>query len=281
MSSNKLVEPRWLEEHLDDPNIRILEFNWNATDAYDSWHIPGAQGWYWKDWLWDEFVRDFPSPEIFAKRCSASGITNNTTIICYGEPPQFGTYGWWVITYMGHPDVRVLNGGRVRWENEKRPTTNNIPEITPANYIPNTQINHGMRAHRDDILDKLDKIANEENTVLLDHRSPEEYKGERVNMLGVPDVGAERAGRIPGAKHLYYADLLTDDTSFKKIEELRQLFEERGATIEKDIISYCRLSHRATLAYFAMTEILGYEQVKSYDGSWTEWGSIVGVPIEK
>ncbi|MAQ55772.1 MAG: sulfurtransferase [Rhodospirillales bacterium] len=280
MSANKLVEPHWLEEHLDDPKIRILEFNWNATDAYDSWHIPGAQGWYWKEWLWDELVRDFPSPDTFAKRCAASGITNDSTIICYGEPPQFGTYGWWVITYMGHPDVRVLNGGRVRWENEKRPTTNKIPEITPTNYLPNTRINHSMRARRDEILDKLDKIANE-HTVLLDHRSPEEYKGERVNMLGVPDVGAERAGRIPGAKHLYYADLLTNDTSFKTSKELRQLFEERGATIEKDIISYCRLSHRATLAYFAMTEILGYEQVKSYDGSWTEWGSIVGVPIEK
>ena len=281
MSANKLVEPEWLEEHLNDPKIRILEFNWNATDAYDSWHIPGAQGWYWKEWLWDDLVRDFPSPDVFAERCSASGIKNDTTIICYGEPPQFGTYGWWVITYMGHPDVRVLNGGRVRWENENRPTTNKIPEIIPTNYTPNTRINLSMRANRDDILNKLNKIANEEGTVLLDHRSPEEYKGERVNMLGVPDVGAERAGRIPGAKHLYYADLLTDDTSFKTIEELRQLCEERGATIEKDIISYCRLSHRATLAYFAMTEILGYEQVKSYDGSWTEWGSIVGVPIEK
>ncbi|NNE84874.1 MAG: sulfurtransferase [Alphaproteobacteria bacterium] len=281
MATDKLVEPEWLEAHLDDPNLRILEFNWNATDSYDKWHIPGAQGWYWKDWCWDHTMRDFPTPEEFARRCAAAGISNDTLVVCYGDPPQFGTYGWWVMTYMGHADVRILNGGRVRWENEGRPQSTENPSFDAGDYTPHTGRNDAMRASRDDVLDRLDDVAAGGETVLLDHRSPEEFNGERVNMIGVPDVGAERAGRIPGAKHLYFDDLLNEDMSFKSADELRALFEARGATADKDVISYCRLSHRATLAYFAMTELLGYERVRSYDGSWTEWGSIVGVPIER
>lgn len=281
MASSKLVEPEWLEQHLDDPNVRVLEFDWHGTESYDVWHIPGAQGWYWKDWLWDDAVRDFPTPAAFAERCAAAGISNDTIVVCHGEPTQFGTYAWWVMTYMGHADVRILNGGRVRWEKEGRPKTTEVPSFERGNYTPNAGRDDTMRARRDEVLARLDDIGAGGETVLLDHRSPEEYNGERVNMLGVPNVGAERAGRIPGAKHLYYSDFLTEDTSFKPADELRALLDARGATPDKDIISYCRLSHRATLAYFAMTELLGYERVRSYDGSWTEWGSLVGVPIER
>ena len=281
MASDKLVEPEWLEAHLDDPNVRILEFNWTGTQSYDDWHIPGAQGWFWKDWLWDDTVRDFPSPELFAERCGAAGISNGTTVVCYGDPPQFGTYGWWVMTYMGHPDVRLLNGSRVRWQNEGRPKSTEVPRVEAAAYAPNSGRNDAMRARRKDVLNRLDDIAAGGETVLLDHRSPEEYSGARVNVPGNPDVGAERAGRIPGARHLHFSDLLTDDMSFKPESELRALLEARGATPDKDVISYCRLSHRATLAYFAMTELLGYERVRSYDGSWTEWGNLVGAPVAK
>lgn len=280
MTSYKLVTPEWLEAHLDDPGVRILEFNWNDTSSYDEWHIPGALGWFWKDWLWDDDIRDFPTPEEFARRCAAVGISNDTIVVCYGDPVQFGTYGWWVMRYMGHKDVRLLDGARVRWQAEGRPMTTEVPSFAPAGYTPNGPRNDAMRARRDDILALLDDVQ-AGGTVLLDHRSPEEYSGERVNMPGVPNAGAERAGRIPGARHLYYTELFNEDMSYKSPDELRALLAERGATPDKDIVSYCRLSHRATSAYFAMTELLGYGHVRSYDGSWTEWGSIVGVPIER
>ena len=275
------MEPAWLEEHLEDPNVVVLEFDWTGTDSYDAWHIPGAHGFFWKDFLWDDSIRDFPSPELFAERCGALGISNDTIVVCYGDPVQFGTYGWWVFTYLGHPDVRLLNGGRVLWEKEGRPTTTDVPTPTPATYTPGTGRNDHMRARFTDILDRLDDVKAGGGTALIDHRSPEEYNGERVNMVGAPDVGAERAGRIPGAKHLFFDELLNDDMTFKDEAALRGLLEGVGAAPDKEVISYCRLSHRATLAYFTMTQLLGYENVRSYDGSWTEWGSLVGVPIEK
>ena len=281
MSSDKLVDPAWLAAHLDDPRVVLLEFDWNATDSYDVGHIPGAQGWYWKDWCWDDIVRDFPSPEDFAARCAAHGIANDSIVVCYGDPVQFGTYGWWVFTYLGHPDVRVLDGGKVRWTKEGHALTTDVPSVVPSSYTPKGPRRDVMRAGRDDVMAFLD-IAREGKTgVLLDHRSPEEFRGERVNMVGAPDVGAERAGRIPGSRHLYFEELLNADMSFKAPDELRAVLAERGATPDKDVLSYCRLSHRATLCYFAMTELLGWDKVRSYDGSWTEWGSLVGMPIEK
>ena len=280
--TDRLVEPSWLEEHLDDPNVVILEFNWTGTESYDKWHIPGAHGFFWKDLLWDDAIRDFPSPELFAERCAALGISNDTTVVCYGDPVQFGTYGWWVFTYLGHKDVRLLNGARVLWEKEGRPTTTDVPAApAAASYAPNGPRNDSMRVRFMEIVDRLDALQAGKEAVLLDHRSPEEYNGERVNMIGAPDVGAERAGRIPGARHLFFDEFLNDDMTFRSEDELRALLAERGATADKDVISYCRLSHRATLAYFTMTELLGFENVRSYDGSWTEWGSLVGVPIEK
>ena len=281
MATDRLVDGAWLEEHLDDPNVAVLEFNWDGTESYDAWHIPGAHGFFWKDFLWDDAIRDFPSPELFAERCSALGISNDTTVVCYGDPVQFGTYGWWGFTYLGHPDVRLLNGARVLWEKEGRPTTTELPKAIPASYMAGTERNDHMRVRFTEIIDHLDDFAAEGKMVLLDHRSPEEYNGERVNMIGAPDVGAERAGRIPGAKHLFFDEFLNGDMTFRDEDELRALLAYRGATPDKDVISYCRLSHRATLAYFTMTELLGYECVRSYDGSSTEWGSLVGVPIEK
>ncbi len=280
--SDRLVEPSWLEEHLDDPNVVILEFNWTGTESYDKWHIPGAHGFFWKDLLWDDTIRDFPSPELFAKRCGELGISNDTTVVCYGDPVQFGTYGWWVFTYLGHKDVRLLSGARVLWDKEGRPKSTEEPaKPAPVTYTPPAGRNDTMRVRFTEIVDRLDELKAGETSVLLDHRSPEEYRGERVNMIGAPDVGAERAGRIPGARHLYFDDFLNEDMTFRAPDELRALLAARGATPDKDVISYCRLSHRATLAYFTMTELLGYDSVRSYDGSWTEWGSLVGVPIEK
>jgi len=279
-SQKKLIDTDWLVSHLDDPNIRLIEVNWIKTKAYDEGHIPGALGWNWKDWLWDAKIRKFPRAEDFAIRCGQSGITNDTTVIFYGEPIQFGTYGWWVFSLLKHPDCRILDGGKTRWRNEGHPFTTEIPEIKPNSYTPPDGINESMRANREDILKNLSRFQEGGEMVLLDHRSFEEYNGELVNVPGMPDVGAERYGRIPGARHLHFTDFLREDTSFKSHDELQKMLEARGVNNTSDIISYCRLSHRATLAYFVMTELLGYKNVRNYDGSWTEWGSMVGMPIE-
>lgn len=276
-----LVGPDWLEDHLGDSRVRLIHIDWIDTKEYDEKHIPGAVGWNWKEWLWDPITREFPSPEKFAERCAKNGISNDSIVVFYGEPPQFGTYAWWVFKYMNHKDVRLLNGGWRLWQAEGRSLTSKIPTVDPTTYAAPKSVNWEMRASREDVLGNLDHFKAGDISVLLDHRSPEEYRGELVNVPGMPDVGAERYGRIPGSRHLHFADFLNPDTSFKDRAELEALLTARGATRDKNIVSYCRLSHRATLAYFVMRELLGYEKVKSYDGSWTEWGSMVGMPIER
>ena len=275
-----LVEPDWLEQHLADPKLRIIEIAGIGQDnlaAYASGHIPGALGWKWKSMLWDETMRDFPSPEDFARRCASAGIANDTTVVFYGEPMQFGIYAWWVFRYCGHRDVRVLNGSRKRWLGEGRPMTTDVPPSPPrAEYKPAARLDH-MRILRDQVL----RVLGREDTVILDARSIEEYSGKRVGGPGGPDVGAERYGRIPGARHLEYLALLTSDESFKTSGELRQVIAARGAVPEKQVLAYCRLSHRATVIYFVLSELLGRKNVRVYDGSWTEWGSMVGVPVER
>ncbi len=277
--SDALVDPVWLEARLCDPKTRIIALNLTDRTAFDAGHIPGAIYWDWKNMLWDPLMRDFPNAETFAKRCAAAGIANDTTVVFYGDPAvQFGTYGWWVFKYCGHKDARVLNGARMRWERGGRPVTAKVTEIDLARYIPNLMpANAQMRAMRDDVLAAI----NSKNTVILDHRSPEEYYGELLSPPGTPNHGAERLGHIPGAKHLHFEDFLAEDRSFRPAEEIRAMLQKCGATPDKNIISYCRLSHRATLAYFVMTQLLDYKNVRSYDGSWTEWGSVVGAPIER
>jgi len=278
---HSLVEPDWLEARLDDPSLRIVEIQWTGPESYEEGHIPGARGWAWKAQLWDPLMRDFASPEEFARRCGAAGIGNGDTVVFYAEPPQFGTYGWWVFTLLGHLDARLLNGGKKRWIAEGRPLTRELPRIAPADYAPPAAPRADMRVGRDEMLALLPEFATGETTVLLDHRTPEEYSGERVNTTGQPDHGAERNGRIPGARHLYYEDFLNGDNSFRTPAELTALLAARGATPDKEIVCYCRLSHRATMAWFVMTELLGWRRVRCYDGSWTEWGSMVGMPVEK
>lgn len=279
--SDRLVNAQWLSPRLQDPDVRVIEVDWTGTEAYAAGHIPGALGWNWKEWLWDPLTREFPAPQEFARRCGEAGIANDTTVVFYGDPVQFGAYAWWVFTYLRHPDVRLLDGGRKTWSALGYPLTTEVPRVAPRTYRPPSGPRLEMRAHRDEVLRDLPKYRAGDATVLLDHRSPEEFDGRRVNVPGMPDVGAERSGRIPGARHLHFADFLNADTSFKPAAQLRALLEARGADASKEIISYCRLSHRATLAYFVMYELLGYRKVRSYDGSWTEWGSMVGMPVER
>lgn len=271
-----LVDTDWIAAHVDDPNVRLIEIDWDGLVDYEAGHVPGALGWNWKAALWDPFEREFPSEADFAARLGAAGIAADTTVVFYGAPVQFGTYAWWVFRLMGHADVRMLDGGKVKWHAEGRPVTKDEPVVEPATYVvgPGTG---GIRAGRDDVLANIGKPE----TVILDHRSPEEYSGERVGLPGKPDVGAERYGRIPGARHLPFDSLLNEDSSFKSKAELEEIVGRHVSSKDQPVLSYCRLSHRATLASFVMTELLGYENVRVYDGSWTEWGSMVGMPIER
>lgn len=275
-----LVTPEWVAAHAGDPNVRLIEVAGLGQDempAYRAGHVPGAAGWKWKDMLWDSHMREFPSPEAFAKRLGKEGIGNDTTVVFYGEDIQFGIYAWWAFRYCGHTDVRLLDGGRYRWQTEGRPLTTEVPpRAAAATYRPVPR-RESMRINRDEVLASLG-VANK---IILDARSPEEYSGKRVGGPGGPDVGAVRYGRIPGARHLHYAELLNADKSFKSTEELAALLAARNVAPGQDVIAYCRMSHRATVLHFAMTQLLGFKNVSVYDGSWTEWGNLVGVPVER
>jgi thiosulfate/3-mercaptopyruvate sulfurtransferase len=277
--TSPLVSPAWLQEHLADPGVRILEIaNKPDRERYREGHIPGALGVFWKEICWHETDRELISSEALARRLGALGIRPADTLVLYGDPVQYGTYAFWAFTMAGHPDLRLLDGSRARWIAEGRPLTKDIPRVTPVDYPPQTG-DTSMRIGRDAVRAGLRKPGR----LLLDVRSPEEYAGERVMEYPHFDHGAERAGRIPGAVHLYYKNFLTDDDSYKPPAEIRMHLERVGATPEQagEIVCYCRLSHRATLAWVAMKYLLGYRNVKIYDGSWTEWGSIVGFPVEK
>jgi thiosulfate/3-mercaptopyruvate sulfurtransferase len=275
-----LVDPAWLHARRNDPRVKLIEIaglGQEQMQAYRSGHVPGAACWLWKETLWDSHMRDFPSPEEFARRCGAAGITNDTTVVFYGEGVQFGVYAWWVFRYCGHRKVKVLDGARSRWVAEGRPlTTEEPPAASPVNYAPVKRVEK-MRIRRDKVLAALGRA----DLTLLDARTPEEYRGERVGAPGGPDVGAMRYGRIPGAKHLYFDDLLDANKAFKPAADIERMVAASGAAPERDTIAYCRLSHRATVLYFALTELLGFKKVKVYDGSWTEWGNLVGVPVER
>lgn len=275
-----LVSPEWLAAHIDDPDTCLIEIAGLGQDemqAYRAGHVPGAIGWKWKDMLWDPAMREFPSPDAFAGRLAESGIGNDTTVVFYGEDIQFGLYAWWAFRYCGHSNVRVLDGGRYRWRAEGRPLTTDVPVArAPATYAPVAR-REDMRVHRDEVLAAL----GDADTLILDGRSPEEYAGMRVGGPGGPDVGAVRYGRIPGARHLHYVDLLDADKRFKPAAEIRALPALRDLDLKRDVLAYCRMSHRATVIHFALTQLLGADRVRVYDGSWTEWGNLVGVPIER
>jgi thiosulfate/3-mercaptopyruvate sulfurtransferase len=278
--SNALASPAWLGRRLGDPALKVIEIagmGQEERQAYRAGHIPGAACWAWKERLWDSHRREFPAPEEFARRCGAAGIGNETTVVFYGEPVQFGVYAWWAFRYCGHTRVKVLDGGRYRWAAEGRPlVTEEPPPPDPVHYEP-VKRRERMRVRREKVLAAL----RSNTTLILDGRSPEEYRGERVGAPGGPDVGAVRSGRIPGARHLYFEELLDGNRAFKPVADLERIVAMRGASPGTEIIAYCRMSHRATVLYFALTQLLGYRRVRVYDGSWTEWGNLVGVPIER
>lgn len=279
-SASPLVSTQWLEDHLADPDLRILEISALKDDAiWRAGHIPGAQWLYWKSACWHETDRQLVTPEAMARLFGSLGIGPKSTVVLYGDPVQYGSYALWAFTMAGHQNLRLLDGGRRKWVLEGRPMSGEIPKLSPVDH-PAPQGTAAMRIGRRAVRDGLGT----KGRLLLDVRSPEEYSGDRVIDNTAPfDHGAERGGRIPGARHLYFKELINADDSFKGADEIAALLAEKGLSPDAhdDIVCYCRLSHRATMAWVALNHVLGTGKAKVYDGSWTEWGSIVGYPIEK
>ena len=278
-ASGKLVSSSWLASRLENPSIRVIEVTASSDDdGYREGHIPGAVWWYWKDALWHETDREFPTPEEIALRLGKIGVDAETTIVLYGDPVQYGTYAFWVLTMAGHKNVRLLDGGKRRWVSEGLPLSTETINYGLNVYVVQKE-DRKSRVGRDNVRSRL----NSPRRLLLDVRSPEEYIGARVMPPPGFDHGAERTGRIPGAVHLFFRELVKEDDTFLDQSSLNDIFARAGITprIKREIVTYCRLSHRATLAWFALQHVLGHTNVKVYDGSWTEWGSIVGFPIER
>ena len=270
-----LVDAAWAQEHLQDPNVRFVEVDVDTT-AYEQSHIPGAVGWDWTSQLADGIRRDIASREEFSKLLSESGIGPDTTVVLYGDNNNwFAAWAYWQLKLYGHRDVRILDGGRKFWLDNGLPLSTDIPSYEPTGYELQ-EPDFSLRAFRDDILPRL----GDPELALVDVRSPAEYNGEIIAPPGMSET-AQRAGRIPGAASIPWAQTVREDGTFKPADELRALYEAKGVTPDKDVIAYCRIGERSSHSWFVLHELLGYERVRNYDGSWTEYGSLIGVPIEK
>jgi thiosulfate/3-mercaptopyruvate sulfurtransferase len=272
-----LVDTNWVADHLDDPRVRFVETNEDVL-LYDTGHIPGAVHIDWIRDLNDQVQRDYLDADRFAELLAAKGIGNDTTVVFYGDRHNWwATYALWVFKLFGHTDVRILNGGRAKWIAEGREMTRVVPTYKPASYTAPPRDDINIRAFRDQVLQHI-KGA---DTALVDVRSPQEFSGERTHMPEYPQEGTLRGGHIPTAVSIPWAKAVRDDSTFKSAAELRELYSGQGITPDKDIISYCRIGERSSHTWFVLTYLLGYPQVRNYDGSWTEWGNGVGLPIEK
>jgi thiosulfate/3-mercaptopyruvate sulfurtransferase len=272
-----LVDTAWVAEHLNDPNVRIVESNEDIL-LYDQGHIPGAIKIDWVADLNDQVVRDYLDREHFEKLLSAKGISNDTTVVFYGDKNNWwATYALWVFKLYGHKDARIMNGGRAKWIAEGRDLTKEVPSYAPANYKAPERDDSTIRAFRDQVREHIKKSG----VALVDVRSPQEYSGERTHMPEYPQEGTLRGGHIPTAVSIPWAKAVKEDSTFKSPEELQELYGSQGVTPDKDVVAYCRIGERSSHTWFVLTYLLGYPKVRNYDGSWTEWGNAVGLPIEK
>ena len=271
-----IVETEWVYEHLDDPSVRLVEVDVD-TNVFDHGHISGAVGWNWQSQLQQGMVRDLIDKEGMQKLLSDSGISNSTTVILYGDNNNWlACWAFWQLKYYGHQDVRIMNGGRIKWELEGKPFVETKTEVDSVPYSAKDP-DESLRAYRDQIL----KALSESVISLVDVRSPDEYTGLLFAPENVPQEGSQRAGHIPGAKNIPWAQATDSDGTFKTYAELLQLYKDNGITGEGNTVTYCRIGERSSHTWFVLTQLLGYSNVSNYDGSWTEWGSIVGAPIEK
>jgi thiosulfate/3-mercaptopyruvate sulfurtransferase len=270
-----LVETSWVEEHLDDDTIRIVEVDENPA-LYAEAHIPGAIGFDWKTDLQDQVKRDFLGPEAFGELFGAHGISNDHTIVLYGDRNNwFAAYTYWYLKYYGHDKVLLVNGPREKWISEGRPTSSDLPSYEKATFTAKPGDDE-IRAMRDEVLAALDS-----DRKLVDVRSPQEFSGELIAMAGYEQEGAQRGGHIPGAASIPWAQAVQEDGTFKSADALEELYGGKGVLDGPSIIAYCRIGERSAHTWFVLHELLGREDVKNYDGSWTEWGNMVSVPIEK
>jgi thiosulfate/3-mercaptopyruvate sulfurtransferase len=275
MSTPFLVDAAWAQAHLTDSAVRFVEVDVDTT-SYEQSHLPGAVGWNWTSQLADGVRRDIASRDDFSALLSGGGIGPDTTIVVYGDNNNwFAAWAYWQLKLYGHKDVRILDGGRKYWLDHGLPVTTDEVTYAGTGYrLP--EADFALRAFRDDILPRL----SDAELVLVDVRSPAEFSGELLAPPGLTET-AQRAGHIPGAASIPWAQTVREDGTFKSTAELAALYAAKGVTGDKDIIAYCRIGERSSHTWFVLHELLGYRRVRNYDGSWTEWGSMVGVPIEK
>ena len=271
-----LVETEWVAEHLDDDSIRIVEVDENPA-LYAQGHIPGAIGFDWKFDLQDQVKRDFLGPEDFGALMGSRGVSNHHTVVLYGDRNNwFAAYTYWYFRYYGHDKVKLVNGPREKWIAEGRETSTEVSDHSPTTFSAQPG-DASIRAFRDEV-----KAALGSSTSLVDVRSPQEFSGELIAMAGYEQEGAQRGGHIPGAASVPWAQAVNEDGTFKSADELRELYRSKGVIDgENPVIAYCRIGERSAHTWFVLHELLGQDDVKNYDGSWTEWGNMVGVPVEK
>jgi thiosulfate/3-mercaptopyruvate sulfurtransferase len=271
-----LVSTDWVAEHVDDTDaIRLVEANEDVL-LYDTGHIPNAVKVDWVNDLQQETVRDFVDREAFAALCEAKGISNDTTVVFYGDNNNWwACYAFWVFKLYGHDDCRIMNGGRKKWVDEDRPLTTDVPEFPTGDYDAPEQ-DLSIRAFRDQVLQHM-----EQDGPMVDVRSPEEFRGEITHLPDVPEESSMRGGHIPGARNVPWSSAVNEDGTFKSREELEGLYEgQEGLDPDRETVAYCRIGERSSHTWFVLSYLLGFDNVRNYDGSWTEWGNLVGMPIE-
>ncbi len=274
---NVLVDTAWVASHLTDPQIRVVEADEDPLLYEATGHIPGAVKLDWHVDVQDPVRRDFLNKQAFEALMGRYGISNDTTVVFYGDKNNwYAAYSYWLFKLYGHQSARLMNGGRTKWEAEGRAYTKDVPEYAKTSYSA-SEPNLSLRAFRRQVEDHLSAG----DSALVDVRSPDEYSGALVHMVNYPQEGASRGGHIPGAQNIPWATAANPDGTFKSAEELRSIYQGKGVTPEKNVIAYCRIGERSAHTWFVLTELLGYPSVRNYDGSWTEWGNLVGAPIEK
>ena len=272
-----LVDTAWLESNVDESNIRIIEVDEDTT-AYEKGHIKNALAWNWSKDLHAPIGRDYIDQEGLAELLRAAGVGPDTTVLLYGGNNNwFAAYAYWLVRYLGFANVKLLDGGRKKWELESRELTSETPSFAATEFSIDSPIRGDIRAFRDYVLDRV----REGNGEFVDVRSPEEFRGEKLAPDHLPQEQSQVPGHIPGAANIPWSKAANDDGSFRSADELKALYEGAGITSDREVIAYCRIGERSSHTWFVLTELLGYDNVKNYDGSWTEYGSLVGVPVEK
>jgi thiosulfate/3-mercaptopyruvate sulfurtransferase len=271
-----LVETDWLEDHAGDEDVRVIEVD-EDTSAYEKGHIKGAVGWNWSTDLHAKVGRDYVSQVELSTLLSEAGVRPETTVILYGGNNNwFAAYAYWILKLRGFDNVKLLNGGRKKWELESRELVQDVPSPSPSGFSISAAERPEIRALRDEVISKVGSDAG-----LIDVRAPEEYRGEKLAPDHLPQEQSQVPGHIPGAANIPWGQAANDDGTFKSADELRALYEGKGITSDREVIAYCRIGERSSHTWFALRELVGFGDVKNYDGSWTEYGSLVGAPVEK